>query len=80
MLLTLGERLKPYDFKPQFRGEGWRKVMTVTQSIVAVVVMAALAVLTGCSTGGYVQIGWIPVNDVVDTHSNILEAKRKKDI
>lgn len=28
--------------------------------------------LSGCSTGGYVQIGFIPVNQVDDNHRNVI--------
>ena len=34
--------------------------------------------LTACSTGGYVQIGWIPVNDVNDIHRNVGGNKNEK--
>ena len=34
----------------------------------AVAVMLIYA--TGCSTGGYIQIGYIPVNEVDDRHMN----------
>lgn len=50
--------------KQEVRQQGEVKILIFLALIVTVVYS------TGCSTGGYLQIGYIPVNEVDDRHMN----------
>ena len=50
------------------------KIKAEANGELGILFLLALAVTliysTGCSTGGYLQIGYIPVNEVDDRHMN----------
>ena len=46
-------------------------------ALLAALVVGAMT-LSGCSTGGYVQIGWVPVSHVDDNHRNVPEAYERR--
>lgn len=54
--------------------------MNEARILIALVLAVGVVVCSGCSTGGYIQIGYIPVSEVNDQHMNKPEhyiAKKK---
>ena len=44
--------------------------MNEARILIVLVLVIGVIACTGCSTGGYLQIGYIPVSEVHDQHMN----------
>ena len=51
------------------------KVITVLLALIVVIITC-----TGCTNGGYVQLGYIPVTEVRDVHTTIKPTHKPKTV
>lgn len=57
----------------------WRLgFMKIGMTCLGVALLLGLLALTGCSHGGYIQVGYIPVNGVADTHTFTQQQEKGK--